>query len=117
MSPLLEGKSAIRMARHDRHVLKMALTPFVADRAIVRMIRHQPFDDGRPELPGFRIVDGDPHAVADRRHTGHDDPALRVFFVSERLDRTLAARAHRVHGRMPTEVRKIEAKTDAGLEQ
>ena len=53
----------------------------------------------------------------DRRHAGHDDPALGVMLVLEQLDRALPARADGMQRRVPAEVGQIEAEAEAGLEQ
>ena len=53
--PFFELKSAISVARHYRHILEVARSPFVTDCTIVRMIRHQPFYDMFAELYCFVI--------------------------------------------------------------
>ena len=57
VGPLAEAEAAVDVACHDRHVLQMAFAPFVADRAVVGMIGHQPLDDcwrGMPLPRGHR---------------------------------------------------------------
>ena len=51
--PLGEPVAAVVMPRHDRHVLQVALSAFVANRAIMRMVEHQAFDDARAKCRGF----------------------------------------------------------------
>ena len=43
------------MAGHYRHVLKVALAPFIANRAIVGVIEDQAFDDGRAKGHRLRV--------------------------------------------------------------
>jgi hypothetical protein len=52
------GKSifAVVVPCHDCHVLEMTLTPFVANRAIMRMIHHEPFKHALAELLGLGVV-------------------------------------------------------------
>ncbi len=46
----LECVAAIVMARHDGHVLQVAFAAFIAHRAVVGMVGHQAFNDGRPGI-------------------------------------------------------------------
>ena len=105
------------MARHDRHVLEVALATLIADRAIVRVVGHEPADHRGSELLRFGIVDGDPHSFRDRSHTGHDDHAVVVLLVAELFDRALAAGAHRAERRVPAEVGKVVAEVEDSLQQ
>ena len=112
-----EPRSAVSMAGHDRHILKVAFAAFIADRAVMRMVQHEPFDDARPESPRIGVVNGQPHAFGHQGHAGHGDPAVRILVVLEHLDRALTASAHGVQGRVPAEVGKVEPQREAGLEQ
>ena len=47
MGPFFEAIFPMMMAGHDRHVLQMAFTAFVADRAVMGMVDHQPFGSHR----------------------------------------------------------------------
>ena len=75
-----ECVAAIVMARHDGHVLQMALAAFIAHRTIVGMVQHQAFNNGGPELGRLRILNRDAGAFGGRRHAGHHDLAVRVAF-------------------------------------
>jgi hypothetical protein len=112
-----EARVAVIVPGHDRHILEVAFAAFVADRAVVRMIFHQEFRGARTEGLCLGIIHGDAHAFGQRGHAGHDDSAARVFFVLELLHRALAACAHGVHGRVPAEIREVEAQGEAGLEE
>src|SRR6185369_8543235 len=54
-----EPVATIVVPGHDRHVLQVALAALVADRTVVRVIRHQPLDDAGAELVRFPVVDRD----------------------------------------------------------
>jgi len=115
--PLLETESPIAVTGHDRHVLQMAFTAFVANRAIMRMIDHEPFDDGGPEGFRFRIEDRDPRAIGGGSHARHDDLSAGIFLVFELLDGALPARPHRAQGGMPAEIGKIHSQRKTRFEQ
>ena len=109
--------AAVSVARHHGHVLEMALAPFVADRAIVRVALHQPFDDAGAKFHGLRMVNRNADALGHRRHASHHQPAARVLFVPELLDGALAARPDRAQRRMPAEIRQVQAQPQASREQ
>ena len=48
---------SISMPSHDCHVLKVAFATLIADWPIMRVIHHEPFDDGCSKCFGFRIDD------------------------------------------------------------
>src|SRR5579883_2816065 len=114
---LFEGVAAVVVAGHHGHVLEMALAAFVADRAVVRVVEHEAFDDAFAEFHGFWIVDRDARAVADRGHAGHDELALVVRLILELLDGALPARADRAERGVPAKVRQVEAGFEAGGEE
>lgn len=58
-----EAVPALVVAGHHRHVLQVAVTAFLAHRAVVRVVGHQPFDDAGAELLGLFVFDGDPGVV------------------------------------------------------
>jgi hypothetical protein len=105
------------MTGHDGHILKVALTPFITDGAVMGMVCHQPFSDSLPESSGFRIVYGNPHAIGDWSHARHDDPASRVRFILKGLHRTLTAGAYRMHRRVPTKIGEIKTEAETSLEE
>jgi hypothetical protein len=112
-----EAVAAVDVSGHDRHILEVALAPFLADRAIVGMIGHQPFDDGAAHLGRLRFRDRDPGAVLRRGHAGHDDLALSVVLVPVLRHRALATGAHRAERRVPAEVGQIDTECQTGCEQ
>src|SRR5271169_1307975 len=48
---------AVIVPGHDCYILEMALTAFIADRTIMGMAHHEPFDDARAEGSRIRIID------------------------------------------------------------
>ncbi len=97
------------MAGDVRHVLQMAFAPFVADRAVMRVVEHQPFNDALAERCRVRMLDGDPGALGGGGHTGHHQPTGSVLFVAKLHDGALTAGSHGAHRRVPTEIRQVKA--------
>ena len=60
---LADAVAAIVVAGHHGHVLQMAFAAFVAHRAIVRMVQHQPFRHAGAKLARLGIVNRDASAV------------------------------------------------------
>src|SRR3990172_117085 len=89
--PLGGSIAAMRGTGHDGHVLEMTFSSLVADRAVVRVARHEPLSHRRPEGPRFRVVDGDAGALLGRSQAGHHDLALGVVLIFELLHGALAA--------------------------
>ena len=112
-----EAGLPVYMPCHHRHVLKMALAPFVANRAVMWMIEHEPLDDAPPEMDHLRIVDGYAHSVLNLCHAGHDDLALCVLIVAELFHRALPARADGPECRMPAEIGYVEAEVETSLKK
>lgn len=104
-----EAITALVVAGHHGHVLQVAVTAFLADRAVVRVVGHQPFDDTGAEGLGFFIVDGDPGVVGGGRHAGHDDTTTGVVLVGVLLDRALATGTDATESGVPAEIRDVEA--------
>ena len=65
------------MAAGYGHVLKQAVAAFIAHRAIMGMIDHQPFNDLTTEIDHIGIGGGDHHAVSSLLHTAHLNPFNR----------------------------------------
>jgi len=63
VSTLGEAITALVVAGHHCHVLQMAVTAFLTDRAVVRVVGHQPFNDAGAKHFRFFVIDGDPAAV------------------------------------------------------
>ena len=110
-----ETVTALVVAGHYRHVLQVAVTAFFADRAVVRVVGHQPFDDAGAKRLRLVVFDGNPGAIAGRSHAGHDDTTTGVVFVGVLLDRTLAAGTDATKRRVPAEIRDVEAERQTGL--
>nr|VVN01728.1 hypothetical protein PS652_03334 [Pseudomonas fluorescens] len=110
-----ETVAALVVAGHDRHVLQVAVTAFLAHRAVVRVVGHQPFDDAGTEYLGFFVFDGNPAAIGGRGHAGHDDATTGVVFVGVLLDRTLAAGTDATERRVPAEIGDVEAERQTRL--
>ncbi|MOA55316.1 hypothetical protein D3C78_1790850 [compost metagenome] len=91
------------------------MTAFLAHRAVVRVVGHQPFDDAGAKCLGFVIVDGNPGAVGGRGHAGHDDTTTGVVLVGVLLDRTLPTGANASKRRVPAEIGDVEAERQTRL--
>ena len=108
---------AADVPRHDGHVLQVALAALLADRAVVRVVLHEPLDHRLAEVLGVRGVDREAHAVAHGSDAGHDEAAAGVFLVGV-LDRgALAARPDGAHRGVPAEIREVEVVRERGLEE
>ncbi len=112
-----ETVTALVVAGHHRHVLQVAVTAFLAHRAVVRVVDHQPFHHAGAEGLGFLVFDGDPAVVGGGRHAGHDQATAGVVFVAVLLDRALAAGTDAAQRRVPAEIGNIEAEGQTGLQQ
>jgi hypothetical protein len=105
------------MAGHYGHILKVAFSAFIANRAIMRVIGHQPFDDMFPKLYCFCVRYGDPLVVCNWFHTRHYKSSLPVVFILVNFYSTLTAGAHRSQCRMPAEIRQVKAKSKARFQE
>ena len=114
---LAEPVTAAIMAGHHRHVLQVTVPALFTHRAVVGVVDHQPFHYTGTEGFGFLIVDINAGLVCGRRHAGHHQHALVVVLVLVLFDRALAAGAHTAHGRVPAEIRNIQAEGQTRLEQ
>src|SRR5690606_26920839 len=114
---LTEAIAALVVAGHHRHVLQMAMPPFLAYGTVMRVVDHQPFDDAGAERLGFLVVNRDPAVIRGGGHAGHDQPAAGIVFIAVLLDCALAAGAYAPQRRVPAEVGHIEAEGQAGLQQ
>jgi len=115
--PFLEAGPPENVTGHDRHVLEVAFTTFVADWAVMRMVQHEPLNHARPEGPGLGIIHGNAHSLGRRSHAGHNNPAARVIFILELLYCALAASTHGVHCRVPTEIGEVKTKRETGAQE
>ena len=114
---LLEAVATGVVTCHHGHVLQMAVAAFLAHRAIVRVVGHQPLDHRRAEFLRFSIINGDEGVVGGRRHARHHQTPALVVGVGVLLDRALAAGAHGAQRRMPAEIGNIEAERKTGTQQ
>ena len=110
-----ETVTALVVAGHYRHVLQVAMTAFLTDRAVVRVVGHQPFNDTGAKRLGLVVVDGNPGAISGRGHAGHDDTTAGVVFVGVLLDRALAAGADATERRVPAKIGDVEAERQTSL--
>ncbi len=117
MGAFFKSVSPIHMPGHQRHILQMTFAALIAHGAIVRMIDHQPFNDTLSEFHRIRVIDRNPYAVRRRRHARHYDFAFGIVFILELLYRTHPARPHRMHRRMPAEIRNIKPQRQARMQQ
>jgi len=105
------------MACHNCHVLQVTLAPLVTDRAIMRVVQHQQFDNAGAEGPDLRVIDGYAEVLCYGGHAGHDDFAPGIVFIPELLYSTKPAGAYRMQGRVPAEVRDVEPQIKTGMEE
>ncbi|MOA56225.1 hypothetical protein D3C78_1801700 [compost metagenome] len=91
------------------------MTAFLTDRAVVRVVGHQPFDDAGAELLGLFVVDGNPAVVGGGGHAGHDQATAFVVLVGVLLDRALAAGADATERRVPAKIGDVEAERQTRL--
>jgi hypothetical protein len=96
------------MPGHYGHVLEMAFSPFIADRTIMGVVEHQPFDRALSEFDSIGVINGDACALNGGRHACHYDVPLSVLFVLELFDGALPTGPYGMHDRMPTEVWQIK---------
>src|SRR6185369_2619678 len=101
------------VAAGDGEVLELALPPLVADRAVVGVIDHQPFDDGAAHGDRFRVGRRYHHAVLGRQHAGHLDPLDRPLQHPDGAD---PAGAGPAESGMPAEMRDGDTDAARGLQ-
>ncbi len=101
MGALFAGIAPPAMAAGDGEILELAFAALVADRAVVGVVDHQPFDDLPAHRQRFLVGGRDDHAVLGRQHAGHLDPLDRAV---DHLHRADPAGAGLAEGRMPAEV-------------
>ena len=105
--------AAQAVAAGDGHILQLAFAALVADRAVVGMVDHQPFDDMAAQLQRLRVGGRDDHAVLGRHHAGHLNPLDRPV---DQLHRADPAGAGLAEGRVPAEVGDGDPDTLGGLQ-
>jgi hypothetical protein len=86
--PLLSKVVSDPMASCYGHVLKQTMPSFIADRAIVGMVHHEPFDDVFTEIDSFFIRRRYDHAIVSIHHAAHLDPFDRTFQKPHRTHST-----------------------------
>ena len=86
VGPLLPGIAPQPVAAGHGHILKEAVSPFIADRAVMGVIHHEPLDDMSSEIHGLVVGGRDDHAVLGIDHAAHLNA----------LDRSLQ-KFHRTH--------------------
>jgi hypothetical protein len=117
VGPFFESVFPVSVPCHHRHVLEMAFAAFIAHRAVMGVVDHQPLYHGSPELHGFGVVYGNTHPFAHRGHAGHDDFTTGIVFVPEPFYGAQPAGSHRPQGGMPAEMGHIKTQGKAGMKQ
>jgi hypothetical protein len=112
-----ESVFSVPVPCHHRHVLEMAFPAFIAHRAVMGVVDHQPFDHGGSELHGFGVDDGNTHPFANLCHAGHDDFTPGIVFILEPFYGAQSAGSHRPQSRMPAEMGHVKTKVKAGMEK
>ena len=88
---LLKFIPPVHVPRHDGHVLKMAFTAFIAHRAIMGVIQHQPFNHAGAEGYRVLILNRKARSFGRRPEAGHHQLAAFVSRSHEQLYGTLPA--------------------------
>jgi hypothetical protein len=89
-----ESIAAMRMPRHNRHILKVTFSSFIADGAVVGVVDHQPFNDSFTEGFCFGIINGEQCAIYRRSHARHDELSMFIVWVFELFHSALSASSH-----------------------
>ena len=100
MGSLAPGIPALPMPPGHGHLLKQAVPPLIANRTIVGMVGHEPFDHAFPESDRFRIGGGYHHPVSHIDHAAHLNAGAVTL---NHLDGADTAGAHRAQGGMVAE--------------
>ena len=101
------------MAAGNRQVLEQAVSPFIAHRAVMGMVEHEPFDHMFSEIHGLCIRGRNHHAVHGRDHTTHLDAFDGAFLKVDGAD---TAGAHGSQGRVIAEPRYDDAQALGGFD-
>jgi hypothetical protein len=103
---------ADRVATRNGLILQKAMAPFITDRAVMGVMKHEPFYDVSPEFRGFRVCGGYHHTVLGFLHAAHLNTFDRTL---EELYGADTAGTHRPQGRMIAESRYHDAQSFSGL--
>src|SRR5438093_2930074 len=95
----------------------MTGSAFIANRTIMRMIGHQPFNDLTAERFSCFVFYGKTNSVLNAFHAAHHQTTLFVVFVFKDFYGTLPACAYAAQRRMPAKVRQVETQCQTGFEQ
>src|SRR5699024_12119333 len=76
-----EAVTAVIVARHNRHILEVAFSAFVADRAVMGGVDHQGFDIAVSESAGFFLGSRDACATIGGGHAGPAGFCFAIVFV------------------------------------
>ena len=106
VSALSSHKSSNAMATGNGYILQQTMTAFIANRAIMGMMEHQPFNYILAKIDRFFISGGYHHAVLGLHHAAHLHPFKRPL---QKFHGTHPASAHRSQSWMVTEPRNHDA--------
>jgi hypothetical protein len=113
ISPLFPQIAPDPVASGHRHVLEQTMSAFIADRTVVGMVHHEPFDHMPSKIDDL-IVDGRyGHAIGSVHHAAHLDPFDRAF---QELHGTHPTGADRPEPRMVAEPWDDDAQPRRGLD-
>jgi hypothetical protein len=79
ISPLFPEIAPDSVAAGNRHVLEQTVAAFVADRTVVGMVHHEPFDHVPTEIDNLFVRGRYGHAIASVHHAAHLYPFDRAF--------------------------------------
>jgi len=89
---------------------RLLVAAHCAEHAVVHALREEQFEHELARCDDARALGGDDHLVADREGTRGLEPALLLD-----LDQAHATAAPRLHGRMVTQCRDIDARSLRGF--
>ena len=95
--PLIAGITSDTMSAGDRHVLEQTLATFVANRAIMGVVEHQPFNDMFAKVHRLTVCGGHHHVVLGLDHATHLHPFKRSL---QKFNGTHPTSTHRSQRRM-----------------
>ncbi len=100
VGPLLSEIAPESVASCNRQILGQTMSAFIADRAVMRMIHHQPFNHVFAEVDCLPVVRRDGHPIAGIHHAAHLNAFDRTF---KKLHRAYPASTDRSETRMKAE--------------
>ena len=115
---LLASVAAHGVAGHHGHVLQVALAAFLAHRAVVRVVLHQPLDHLFAEVRRERRLDGNAHPVRlHRQRASHLQAPALIRLVRVFDNGAQPAGADRPQRGVPAEVGQLQMLGETSVQQ